>query len=144
MQHFKLALVLWTVVLWTVASPSFAAPPPSPQAVVEAKFAAVNRHSIPDIVALYAPDAQLTAADFCKPRQGRADVERTYRAIFAAAPDVRVEMTDVVAQGSRVAVKFVLHAGAYRLPIMDFFTVEGGLITRDDGLFDNGGRPCTP
>jgi len=144
LQQLKLALALWTVVLGAVASSSFAAPTPSPQAVVEAKFAAVNRHAIPDIVALYAPDARLTAADFCKARQGRAEVERTYKAIFAFAPDVRVELTDVVAQGSRVAVKFILHAGAYQLPIMDFFTVEDGLITRDDGLFDNAGRPCTP
>jgi hypothetical protein len=144
LQHLKLAIVPWTVVLWAVASPSFAAPTLSPQAVVEAKFAAVNRHAVADVVALYAPDARVTAADFCQPRTGRAEVERTYRAIFAAAPDVRVELTDVVAQGSRVAVRFVLHAGAFQLPIMDFFTVEDGLITRDDGLFDNRGRACTP
>jgi hypothetical protein len=128
----------------TFAAPSLAPAAALPRAAVEAKFAAVNRHDIDGIVAAYAPDAQVTAADFCKPRQGRAEVERTYRAIFAAVPDVQVELTDVVADGPRVAVRFVLHSKAFTVPIMNFFTVENGLITRDDGLFNNGGRPCTP
>jgi hypothetical protein len=34
----------------------------SPQAVVEAKFAAVNRHATDDIVRLYAPDARARAS----------------------------------------------------------------------------------
>lgn len=131
-----------------LASPALAAGPVTPKAVVEAKFAAVNRHDLAAVVASYAPDARLTAADFCKPRLGRADVERTYRAIFAAAPDVSVELTDTVAQGDRVAVRFVLRSQqggrTYELPIMNFFTVEHGLITRDDGMFDNHGRACTP
>jgi len=136
------------VVAAAAASPSLAAGPASPRAVVEAKFAAVNRHDLAGVVASYAPDAQVTAADFCKPRQGRAEVERTYKGIFAAAPDVTVELTDTVAQGDRVAVRFVLRTQqggkTYELPIMNFFKVEHGLITRDDGLFDNHGRACTP
>ena len=50
---------------------------PSPRSVVEAKFAAVNRHAVADVVAFYAPGAQLTASDFCAPRRGRADMQRT-------------------------------------------------------------------
>src|ERR1700749_1108901 len=81
----------------------------SPQAVIEAKFAAVNRHSVPDVVAFYAPDAQVTASDFCKPRQGRAYVERTYKNIFAIVPDVAVTVDETVVQDDRVAVRFPLH-----------------------------------
>jgi ketosteroid isomerase-like protein len=122
--------------------------PVSPRAVVEAKFAAVNRHAIGDITSLYAPDARLTASDFCKPRQGRAEVERIYRGIFAAVPDAMDEVQEYVVQGDRVAVRFILRGsvGGYPIavPLMDFFTVRSGLIVADDGIFDNGGRACTP
>jgi hypothetical protein len=57
---------------------------------VRAKFAAVNRHSVEDIVALYAADAELTAPDFCSPRHGHDDVRRTYQALFSAYPDISV------------------------------------------------------
>jgi len=129
-------------------APALADDAPSPRAVVEAKFAAVNRHSVPDVVAFYAPDAQITASDFCKPRQGRADVERTYKNIFAVVPDVAVTVDEYVVQDDRVAVRFTLHGSvsghAFDAPIQDFFTVRNGLIARDDGMFDNHGRPCAP
>ena len=127
-----------------VAGPVAAAP--SARAVVEAKFAAVNRHAIPDIAALYAPDAVITASDFCQPRIGRAGVEQTYGAIFKAIPDATVEVQEVIAEGDRVAVRFVVRSRAaeFAIPIQDFFTVKDGLIVRDEGRFDNGGRPCTP
>lgn len=125
-----------------------AAGPASPRAVIEAKFAAVNRHAVADIAALYAPDAVVTASDFCKPREGRAGVERTYKGIFAAVPDAVADVTEYVVDGDRVAVKFFVRSRlpgrSFDLPIMDFFTVRDGLIVRDDGVFDNGGRACTP
>lgn len=121
---------------------------PSPRAVVEAKFAAVNRHAVDEIVALYAPDARVTAPDFCAPRQGRAEVARTYRNIFAMVPDAHVEVEDYVTEGDRVAVRFTLSSAlpgrAFKVELQDFFTVQGGLIVRDDGMFDNHGRACTP
>jgi hypothetical protein len=33
---------------------------------------------------------------------------------------------------------------SFELQLMDLFTVRDGLIVRDDGMFDNRGRPCTP
>ncbi len=131
-----------------IAAPVLAEARVSPRTVVEAKFAAVNRHAVADIVALYAPEAEVTASDFCRPRKGRGDVERTYRAIFAAVPDAVADVQEYVVQGDRVAVRFVLRGSlnsrAFELPIMDFFTVRRGLIVRDDGLFDNRARACTP
>ena len=120
----------------------------SPRAVVEAKFAAVNRHAVAEVVALYAPDAVVTASDFCQPRRGRADVQRTYEAIFAAVPDAVADVQELIVEGDRVAVRFVVRSRlpgrAFDLPILDFFTVRDGLIVRDDGVFDNRGRPCAP
>jgi len=128
--------------------PAMARPPMSPLAVVRAKFAAFQRRDIDAIAAYYAPDAKVTASDFCHPREGRAEVARTYKGIFAAVPDAVDDVQDYIVQKDRVAVRFIFrgHIGghAVAVPIADFFTVRDGLIVRDDGVFDNGGRPCTP
>lgn len=129
-----------------LATPAAAAP--SARAVVEAKFAAVNRHAVADVVALYAPDAVVTASDFCAPRRGREDVRRTYEAIIGGVSDVVADVQEIIVEGDRVAVKFVVRSRlpgrAFDVPILDFFTVRDGLIVRDDGIFDNHGRACTP
>lgn len=120
----------------------------SPRAVVEAKFEAVNRHSVKDVASFYAADAILTASDFCAPRRGRADVERTYENIFKAIPDVVADVQEYVVEGDRVAVRFVVRSRlpgrSFDVPIMNFFTVRDGLIVSDDGAFDNRGQPCRP
>jgi ketosteroid isomerase-like protein len=120
----------------------------SARLIVAAKFDAVNRHAISEIVALYADDATVTASDFCQPRVGRAEVERTYRAIFAAIRDAKVTIRDYLVDGDKVAVRFILESTipghAFKVPISDFFTVRNGLIVADDGYFDNRGRACTP
>lgn len=119
-----------------------------PRSVVEAKFVAVNRHAVADIVALYASDAVISASDFCQPRQGRAGVQRTYLAIFRALPDAVVDVREYLTDGDRVAVRFVLRSATigptFQVAIMGFFTVRDGLIVRDDGIFDNRARPCSP
>ncbi len=120
----------------------------SPQAIVEAKFAAVNRHDIVEIVRLYAPDAQVTASNFCKPRSGRTDVQRTYQSMFDAFPDIVADIHEYLVQGDRVVVRFTargrLPGKSFDLPIANFFTVRNGLIQSDDGVFDTAGRPCSP
>lgn len=124
------------------------APSDSAASVIRAKFDAVNRHDIDQIVAAYAETATLTATDFCAPRLGRSEVRRTYRDIFSAVPDVRAEIVELLVDGNRVAVQLRLRgtvAGQpFALSLMNFFTVADGLITRDDGIFDNGGRTCRP
>lgn len=137
---------LWILPLWLAAAGAAGAAETGPEAVVRAKFAAVNRHDLAAVIASYAPQARLTASNFCAPREGLAEVERTYRALFAALPDLAVTLDEVVTQGETVAVRFRVRSAAagMEVPIADFFTVRNGLIERDDGLFDNGGRPCTP
>jgi ketosteroid isomerase-like protein len=119
---------------------------PSPREVVAAKFAAVNRHAIHEIAALYAADAEVIASNFCAPRRGRADVIRTYEGIFSALPDAQAEDFEYLSDGDHVAVRYVVRskaAGAtFGVPIFNLFTVRNGLITRDEGRFDNGGRAC--
>ncbi len=132
----------------TVAGCATTSAQASAKSIVQAKFAAVNRHSLEDIVALYAVDAQLTAPDFCSPRHGRDDVRRTYQALFSAFTDISVEVQEYVQEGDRVAVRFIVRSSlpdrSFAVPIMNFFSVRNGLIVSDDGLFDTRGRKCSP
>ena len=118
------------------------------KSVVEAKFDAVNRHSIDDVEKLYASFASITAPNFCAPRHGREDVRRIYQDLFATFPDIHAEIQEYLVQGDRVAVRYLVHLGpsgnGFVVPIFNLFTVRDGLITTDDGMFDNGGRKCAP
>lgn len=117
-----------------------------PQAVVRTMFDAFNRHDAIALAALYAEDAGLVSSDFCTRRMGRAEVVRTYRALFERFPDIRDEVEDVLVDGDRVAVRFVARSGqgakSQALPIATFLVVNQGLIRSDDSLFDTAGRPC--
>jgi ketosteroid isomerase-like protein len=148
MQSPALRVFVILLTLWTFAGCATTLPPASAKSVVQAKFAAVNRHSLEDIVALYAVDAAVTAPDFCSPRHGRDDVRRTYQALFSAYPDISVEVQEYVAEGDRVAVRFVVRSNlpdrSFAVPIMNFFSVRNGVIVSDDGLFDTRGRKCSP
>jgi ketosteroid isomerase-like protein len=120
----------------------------SPRAVVEAKFAAVNRHSVSDIVKFYSADAVIIAPDFCQPRRGQSDVTRIYESLFGAYPDIAADVHEYVVQGDRVVVRMTvssrLPGHSFDVPIADFLTVRNGLIVSDDGYFDKRGRPCSP
>ena len=148
MQSPALRLFVIFLTLWTFAGCATTIPPASAKSVVQAKFAAVNRHALEDIVALYAVDAALTAPDFCSPRHGRDDVRRTYQALFTAFPDISVEIQEYLQEGDRVAVRFVIRSSlpdrSFAVPIMNFFSVRNGVIVSDEGLFDTRGRKCSP
>jgi ketosteroid isomerase-like protein len=122
-----------------------AAPQDTPRQVVEAMFAAFNRHDAAAIARLYAPDARLASSDFCSPRGGK-DVERTYRALFAALPDIIDEVEIIVAEGEHVAVRFTAASAAtdLRMPIQAMLRVRNGKIVEDDSVFDTAGQPCQP
>jgi hypothetical protein len=44
----------------------------------------------------------------------------------------------------RLTLRGTINGSVFALPLMNFFTVAEGQITRDDGIFDNGGRKCRP
>jgi len=118
---------------------------PAPEAVVRAMFDAFNRHDVGAMVELYAPDARLTSSDFCAPR-GKADIRRTYDALFRAFPDINDRVEILVVQGDTVAVRFMAKStsGQTDMPIHTFLKVRDGLILSDDSVFDSGGKPCDP
>ena len=137
------ATLLAMIFLLQPAQPTAAAR--SPAVVVGAMFAAFNRHDAAAMEQMYAPDARLTSSDFCHTR-GRSDVRRTYEALFRTFPDIHDDLTTLVSQGDRVAVRFIAVSkqGGMSLTIHTFLRVRGGQIVEDDSVFDTGGRPCEP
>jgi ketosteroid isomerase-like protein len=117
----------------------------APTVIIEKLFDSFNRHDVPALQALYAPNARLTSSDFCKPRTG-ADVTRTYGAMFRAFPDIRDDVETIIVEGDRAAVRFLSSSrtpgGDFRLKLMTFFRFSGGRIIEDDTIFDTGGRAC--
>ena len=121
----------------------------SAKAVVEKRIAAVMRHDLEAIVALYAPGALETSPAFCVDRSGAEGARRTYGELFQAYPDITDDVVGYVVEGNQVAVQFIARVRkpdgslAFEIPIANFLTVEHGRITRDVTYFDTKGRPCT-
>lgn len=117
--------------------------------VVEKRFAAVTRHDLDAIVALYAPDAIETSPGFCADRFGPEGARRTYSDLFRTYPNISADATAYVVEGNRVAVQFFARTRtpdgtvAFEVRLANFLTVEHGQITRDDTYFDTKGQPCT-
>ena len=122
-----------------------AAETPSPRAVVEATFAAVNRHDATALAALYADDAVIVSSDSCKDMIGPKSVRAGHEALIKAMPDLRDEVTDWIVEGNRVAVLFTAHSKSLgptgKMQLADIFTVKNGKIIRDVTIF-NSGAPC--
>jgi len=122
---------------------------PSPKTVVENRFAAVRRHDVEAIVALYADDAVETSPAFCTERGGPQGARRTYSELFQAFPAITDDVTSFVVDGERVAVQFTVRSRktdgsyAFEVPLANFLVVRHGRIVRDDTYFDTRGRPCS-
>jgi ketosteroid isomerase-like protein len=137
------AALAWIILLLQPAR--LVSAPRAPEAVVQAMFAAFNRHDAAAMEQMYAEDARLTSSDFCHAR-GRSDIERTYNALFKTYPDIRDTVETIVSQGDRVAVRFTAasSSGGISMTIHTFLRVRDGRIVEDDSVFDAGGRPCEP
>jgi len=122
---------------------------PSPKTVVEERFAAVRRHDVDAIIALYANDAVETSPAFCADRSGPDGARRTYSELLQAFPAITDDVTSIVVEGERVAVQFIARSKkadggyAFEVPLANFLVVRHGRIVRDDTYFDTRGRPCS-
>ncbi len=135
------------ILLAAVSMPALAQD--SPEAVVKKRFEATAHRDLEAIAVLYASDAVETSPAFCAPRQGAVGARKTYGDLFRDAPGLESEMTNIVVDGSHVAVQFIARVRkpdgsiAFEVPLANFLTVQGGRIVRDDTYFDTKGRPCT-
>src|SRR5437016_6615296 len=68
----------------------------------ELLVAAVNAHDAATIVDFYADDAVMESPQFHHVT-GRAAIAQTWAAVFATYPDWRVDVTDVLVDGNRLA-----------------------------------------
>jgi ketosteroid isomerase-like protein len=120
----------------------------SPKSIVEQRFAAVRRHDVEAIVALYANAAVETSPGFCHERMGPEGVRQTYSELFTSFPNITDDVVAMIVDGKHVAVQFVARVKkpdgtlAFEVPLANFITVEHGRITRDETYFDTKGRPC--
>lgn len=118
-------------------------------AVVEKRFAAVARHDLDAIAALYAKNAVETSPAFCADRLGPQGARQTYGELFRNYPGITADEPAYVVTGNRVAVQFFARIRkpdgtiAFEVPLANFLTVERGQITRDETYFDTKGKPCS-
>lgn len=116
----------------------------SPRAAVEASLAAINRHDADALAALYSEFAEVYTSDACKPTVGPDAVRKGHEALIATMPDLSIEPTEWVVEGTHVAVLFTARSKAFpggEMQLADFLTVRNGKIVKDVTLFNAGG-PC--
>lgn len=121
----------------------------APLAVVQKRFAAVARHDLDAIAALYAENAVETSPAFCADRSGPEGARRTYGELFRNYPGITADEPVYLVTGNRVAVQFFARLRkpdgtiAFEIPLANFLTVERGRITKDETYFDTKGQPCS-
>lgn len=148
MNHQASAAIGFAVFLAATCNGAHAAGA-SAKAVIEKRIAAVMRHDVDAVVALYAPDAVEISPGFCANRRGAEGARRTYGELFKAYPNITDDEATYVVEGKHVAVQFVARVRKadgsllFEVPIANVLTVEHGRITRDVTYFDTKGRPCT-
>ncbi len=121
----------------------------SPRAVVERRFALVERYDVDGIAGLYAADSIQTSPGFCTDRRGPEGARRTYGELFKAYPTITAHITSLIVAGERVAVQFIARirnpdgSVAFESRLANFLTVQDGRIVRDDTYFDPKGQACS-
>ena len=109
---------------------------------VQLKFEAVDRHDVAAIEAIYAPEATLHSPDYPN-LVGNAPIADTYRRLFAAIPDGKVEIRSLDSCADKVYAQFVLTGhwqGAtdkiVNVRIISVYTLKGGHIVEDSTYYD--------
>jgi steroid delta-isomerase-like uncharacterized protein len=114
---------------------------------------ALNRHDIPALVELYAPDAVIVSPMFDRVR-GRQAIRVSYERLFRVFPDYRVEMSDglFICEEDRAA-EFSTATGTHSVELFGLpptghriayqaarlFTFRDGFIVAEHRLYDFGG-----
>lgn len=107
---------------------------------VYALFEAFNQHDSDTLASLYSEDARLVSPEACQPTVGRLAIAASYRELFQQIPDLQDDLTQLIADGDRVAVGFdargTINDQRFELPIAAFLTLRDGLIVEDIAYFD--------
>jgi ketosteroid isomerase-like protein len=119
--------------------------------VVQQLLTAARARDVVRMRELYAPDAIAISPVFGSVR-GRDAIVNTWQTLFATFTDTTVSIADVLVDGNRVAVLSTLRAtdraglfgrpatgGIINYRLVLLFTVEGGLVVRDERIYDSSG-----
>ena len=109
---------------------------------------AVSAHDVSALMAMYADDATVVSPAMSEIR-GQHAIAESWKNIFTSFPDWRVELTDVLADGNRLAIMGFCRAtdrnGWFGLPATGaqfgyravvLLTFDGGKIVRDERVYD--------
>ena len=114
------------------------------EAIVRAMFEAFNQHEWQKMASFYDEQAR-----FLDPSYGPGYVTRSrqqtvehYRELEKIFPDIKDELTGVIASGNKVVVQFLSRGTApdgttWQLPICTVFTLKAGKIVIDATYYDN-------
>jgi uncharacterized protein (TIGR02246 family) len=100
----------------------------APAEVAHAYFAAVTAHDADAIAACFAEDGELVTNTGTF--DGREAIRGFYRDILLQSSDVRPSPGPLIVDGNRVAVEIDLLRGGRHILVGDFFTIDGGKISR--------------
>ena len=111
-------------------SPSAVAePPPSPEAVVTARMAAVNANNLDAFLATYADDVEIFVYPAAPLTMGKARLKGLFEPLMAAG-DLAVEVSRMITVDSLVVVERVFSFGNVSEPGVALYEVRDGLIQR--------------
>ncbi len=117
--------------------------------ILDALYAAYNRHDADAVAALYSADGEHEDVAFGRPKRGPDAIADGLRFFFAAFPDARWEISDRVAQDGRAVARYVLtgtlesdmgpfKAAGQRIEIrgVQVLETEAGRIRRSEDFWD--------
>lgn len=120
-------------------------------ALVRQLIESVGRRDLDGVVRHYADDAVAISPMFGEVR-GRENIAATWKVLFSTFFDVRLDISDILVDGNRVAVLSSLgttdRAGWFGLPptggrityrLILLMTIAGGRIVRDERIYDSSG-----
>lgn len=78
----------------------------TPKDIVRAFVAAHNRHDIEELMGYLSEDSRMLDVAAPIPLNSKADVRKLYEMIFTALPDIKFEITGIIAEGDEVFAAF--------------------------------------
>jgi len=108
----------------------------TPAEHLDAFFAAWMTHDAPRMAAFYADAAVMEDPTLERPREGRPEIERYYREMFAVLERPEHELLDHAARGNRIWFEWTFGSGGERQPRASYHgvsiqTLEDGLVVHD-------------
>ncbi len=114
------------------------------EAIVRAMFEAFNQHEWQKMASFYDEQARFLDPSYGPGYIGRSRQQTVehYRELEKMFPDIKDELTDVIASGNKVVVQFLSTGTApdgtqWHLPICTVFTLKDGEIVVDATYYDN-------